>query len=74
MQDSLPNRRPCESEDVGEGMTVTVSFHPKSGEPVDVFLTGRGKASDSPMAEALYRLGVSASKMMQREDNDEQVA
>ena len=74
MQDSLPNRRPCESEDVGEGMTVTVSFHPQSGEPVEVFLTGRGKAADSPMAEALYRLGVSASKMMQREDNDEQVA
>ena len=74
MQDSLPNRRPCESEDVGEGMTVTVSFHPQSGEPVEVFLTGRGQASDSPMADALYRLGVSASKMMQREDNDEQTA
>jgi len=74
MQDSLPNRRPCESEDVGQGMTVTVSFHPQTGEPVEVFLTGRGKASDSPMQDALYRLGVSASKMMQREDNDEQTA
>jgi len=69
----LPNRRPCESEDVGEGMTVTVSYHPQSGEPVEVFLTGRGvKASDSPMTEALYRLGVVASKMMQKEESDEQ--
>jgi|GEM_PF-2018958 len=72
----LPNRRPCVSQDVGEGMTVTVSYHPKSGDAVEVFLTGRGvKASDSPMAEALYRLGVVASKMMQKEnDDDEQAA
>ena len=72
----LPNRRPCVSQDVGEGMTVTVSYHPQSGDAVEVFLTGRGvKASDSPMAEALYRLGVVASKMMQKEnDDDEQAA
>ena len=71
----LPNRRPCVSQDVGEGMTVTVSYHPKSGDAVEVFLTGRGmKASDSPMTDALYRLGVVASKMMQKEDDDEQAA
>jgi len=71
----LPNRRPCVSQDVGEGMTVTVSYHPQSGDAVEVFLTGRGvKASDSPMAEALYRLGVVASKMMQKENDDEQAA
>jgi hypothetical protein len=75
MSDNLPNRRPCESQDVGEGMTVTVSFHPQTGQPVEVFMTGRGaKASDSPMTEALYQLGVTASKMMQREAPDEQAA
>lgn len=62
------------SEDIGEGMVVTVSYHPKTGQPVEVFLTKRGeKASDSPMSKALYNLGVRASKLMQRED-DEQVA
>ncbi len=71
----LPNRRPCVSQDVGEGMTVTVSYHPQSGDAVEVFLTGRGmKASDSPMHDALYKLGVVASKMMQKEDDDEQAA
>lgn len=75
MSNNLPNRRPCESQDVGEGMTVTVSFHPQTGQPVEVFMTGRGaKASDSPMTEALYQLGVTASKMMQREAPDEQAA
>ena len=71
----LPNRQPCCSQDVGEGMTVTVSYHLKSGDAVEVFLTGRGmKASDSPMTDALYKLGVVASKMMQKEDDDEQAA
>lgn len=71
----LPNRRPCVSQDVGEGMTVTVSYHPQSGDAVEVFLTGRGmKASDSPMHDALYKLGVVASKMMQKEEDDEQAA
>jgi hypothetical protein len=56
-------------------MTVTVSYHPNTGEPVEVFLTGRGvKASDSPMTDALYRLGVVASKMMQKEPVDDKVA
>ena len=27
----LPNRRPCMTEDVGMGLTVTVSFHPETG-------------------------------------------
>ena len=71
----LPNRRPRVSQAVGEGMTVTVSYHPQSGDAVEVFLTGRGmKASDSPMHDALYKLGVVASKMMQKEDDDEQAA
>jgi hypothetical protein len=72
---ALPNRRPCISEEVGEGMVVTVSYHPQSGEPVEVFLTGRGyKASDNPMTSALYKLGVTASKLIQREFEDDKVA
>ena len=63
----LPNRRPCLTEDVGMGLSVTVSFHPDTGQPCEMFLTGRGKASDNPMQEALYNLGVTASKLMQEE-------
>jgi hypothetical protein len=56
-------------------MVVTVSYHPQSGEPVEVFLTGRGyKASDNPMTSALYKLGVTASKLIQREFEDDKVA
>jgi hypothetical protein len=68
MKKKIPNRRPCMTEDVGMGLTVTVSFHPENGEPVEVFMTGRGKASDNPMQEALYNLGVQASNLMQGKD------
>jgi len=64
----LPNRRPCVTEDVGMGLTLTVSFHPITGESVEIFMTGRGKASDNPMQEALYNLGVQASRLMQGKD------
>jgi len=64
----LPNRRPCVTEDIGMGMSVTVSYHPKTGQAVEVFMSGRGdKASDNPMTEALYNLGVRASLLMQEE-------
>ena len=67
---SLPNRRPCVTTDVGEGLAVTVSFHPQTAEPVEIFLSGRGKkASDGPMTDALYNLGVEASKIMQNKEN-----
>jgi hypothetical protein len=70
----LPNRRPCITQDVAEGLVVTVSYHPETHVPCEVFLTGRGlKASDSPMTEALYELGVTASKLIQREFEDEQI-
>lgn len=66
---NLPNRRPCVTQDVGMGLSVTVSYHPKTLQPVEVFMTGRGdKASDNPMTEALYEMGVSASKLMQEEN------
>ncbi len=65
----LPNRRPCITTDVGEGLSITVSYHPDTEEPVELFVTGRGKkASDGPMTDALYNLGVVASKLMQKED------
>ena len=31
-------------------------------------MTGRGKASDNPMQDALYNMGVKASELMQMED------
>ena len=55
--------------EVGEGLSVTVSYHPETNEAVEIFVTGRGKkASDGPMTDALYNLGVQASKLMQKED------
>ena len=63
----LPNRRPCVTEEVGMGLSVTVSYHPQTGQACEVFLTGRGKASDNPMQDALYNLGVTASNLMQEE-------
>ena len=65
----IPNRRPSLTEDVGMGISVTVSFHPETQEAVEVFVTSRGKASDNPMKEALYNLGVQVSKMIQGKDN-----
>jgi hypothetical protein len=68
---NLPNRRPCVTTDIGAGLAVTVSFHPQTGEAVEVFMTGRGKASENSLTEALYQLGVTASKLMQGEYEDE---
>lgn len=64
---NIPNRRPCITQDLGLGLAVTVSFHPTTGEAIEVFMTGRGKASDNAMQDALYELGVTASKLMQGE-------
>jgi len=68
---NLPNRRPCVTTDIGAGLAVTVSFHPQTGEACEVFMTGRGKASENTLTEALYQLGVTASKLMQGEYEDE---
>jgi hypothetical protein len=61
----VPNRRPCITTNVGAGMAVTVSFCPKSGDAIEVFMSQRGKASDNELTEAMYNLGVTASKLMQ---------
>ncbi len=67
---NIPNRRPCITTELGMGLAVTVSFHPQTGEAVEVFMTGRGKASDNTLTEALYQLGVTASKLMQGEHDE----
>lgn len=64
---NLPNRRPCVTTELGMGLAVTVSFHPQTGEAVEVFMTGRGKASDNEMQNVLYNMGVEVSKLMQKE-------
>ncbi len=61
----VPNRRPCITTNVGAGMAVTVSFCPRSGDAIEVFMSQRGKASDNELTEAMYNLGVTASKLMQ---------
>jgi len=63
----IPNRRPCITTNVGAGMAVTVSFCPQTGDAIEVFMSARGKASDNEMTEAMYNLGVTASKLMQGE-------
>ena len=65
----LPNRRPCITTDVGEGLAVSVSYHPETAEAVEVFVSSRGKkASDGPMTDALYNLGVQVSSIMQNKE------
>ena len=63
----VPNRRPCITTNVGAGMAVTVSFCPQTGDAIEVFMSQRGKASDNELTEAMYNLGVTASKLMQGE-------
>ena len=65
----LPNRRPCVTTDVGEGLAVSVSYHPETNEAVEVFVSSRGKkASDGPMTDALYNLGVQVSSIIQNNE------
>jgi len=67
----MPNRRPCITTEVGAGLAVTVSFCPRTGEALEVFMSQRGKASDNELTHALYNLGVTASKLMQGEFEDQ---
>ena len=65
----LPNRRPCITTDVGEGLAVSVAYHPETNEAVEIFVSSRGKkASDGPMTDALYNLGVQVSSIMQNKE------
>lgn len=67
MKNDIPNRRPCITTEIGAGLAVTVSFHPKTGEALEVFMSQRGKASENELTNALYEMGVTASKLMQGE-------
>ena len=70
----LPNRRPCVTTDVGEGLAVSVSYHPETNEAVEVFVSSRGKkASDGPMTDALYNLGVQVSSIIQGKDKSAKI-
>ena len=70
----LPNRRPCVTTDVGEGLAVSVSYHPETNEAVEVFVSSRGKkASDGPMTDAVYNLGVQVSSIIQGKDKSAKI-
>ena len=63
------NRRPSININCGQGLVVSVSFDPDTGEPYDVFLVGRGyKASDVQLNQALYEAWVNISKIMKGKD------
>ena len=61
----MPNRRPC-INDRTDNFHFSVGLHPETGNPVDVFITGRGKVGQDLDIE-LYELSVKASKLMQGE-------
>lgn len=60
----LPKRRVCVTETVGP-FSVTVGF--VNDQPVEVFVTTRAKTG-TELEDILYQIGVTASKIMQRED------
>ena len=63
-----PNRRPCINTRT-ENFHFSVSFDPYTGQPVEFFITGRGKVGQQLDTE-LYELSVKASKLMQGEFDD----
>jgi len=65
MNPPLPNRRPHIGGSAGP-FRFTVSFHPVTGAPVEVFINERAKIGTELEAH-LYDLGVKISKVMQGE-------
>jgi len=59
----LKNRRPCVTTRT-ENFHFSISFDPDTGQPVEFFITGRGKVGQQLDLE-LYDLSVAASKVMQ---------
>jgi len=59
----LPNRRECITART-ESFHFSISFHPETGHPVEIFVGGRGK-SGSQLDEELVELSAEASKIMQ---------
>ena len=61
----MPNRRPCINTRT-DNFHFSVGFDPETGNPVEFFITGRGKVGQDLDIE-LYELSVKASKLMQAE-------
>jgi len=65
MKKKMPNRRPCINSRT-DHFHFSVGFDPDTGNPVEFFITGRGKVGQELDYE-LYDLSVNASKIMQGE-------
>ena len=65
----LPNKRPCINTRT-DNFHFSVSFDPYTGQPIEFFITGRGKVGQQLDTE-LYELSVNASKLMQGEFDDD---
>ena len=65
----LPTRRPCINTRT-DNFHFSVSFDPYTGQPIEFFITGRGKVGQQLDTE-LYELSVKASKLMQGEFDDD---
>ena len=65
----MPNTRPCINTRT-ENFHFSVGFDPYTGQPVEFFITGRGKVGQQLDTE-LYELSVKASKLMQGEMEDD---
>ena len=65
MNKKMPNRRPCINTRT-DNFHFSVSFDFETGNPVEFFITGRGKVGQDLDTE-LYELSVKASKLMQGE-------
>ena len=59
----LPSRRQCVTART-ENFHFSISFHPETGHPVEIFVGGRGK-SGSQLDQELIELSAEASKIMQ---------
>ena len=65
MATQLSTRRPCINTRT-KNFHFSVGFDPYTGQPVEFFITGRGKVGQELDTE-LYELSVEASKLMQGE-------
>ena len=65
----MPNRRPCINTRT-DNFHFSIGFHLQTGNPVEFFITGRGKVGQDLDTE-LYELSVKASKLMQGEFEDD---
>ena len=69
MATQLSTRQPCINTRT-KNFHFSVGFDPHTGQPVEFFITGRGKVGQELDTE-LYELSVEASKLMQGEYQDD---